>query len=70
MSKQTTSSSISNTLDEAKNRAAAALNEAKDKATFVKDQTSDKVNEEYYAGKQQVRSVVQDVKDKARDIMS
>ncbi len=52
--------------DEAKHRAAAGWDAAKDKAQFAKDQTSDKVNENYYAAKQEVRQGAQDLKDTLR----
>ena len=40
----------------------------KDKAAFVKDQTADKANENYYAAKQEVRAAGEDLKDKVKEI--
>lgn len=54
-------------LEEAKDFVAAKADELKDKVQYAADQTSDKAKETFYAGRQDVRAGVQDVKDKARE---
>ena len=54
-------------LEAAKQKATEIATDLKDKAVYVKDQASDKLNEKYYAAKQEVRSAGADIKEKVKE---
>ena len=51
-------------LEAGKEKLGEAYDAAKDKASYLSGQASDKASETFYAGKQEVREVGQDIKEK------
>ena len=61
---ETKKDQVSEAWDENVNKPAQKL---ADNITYAKDQTGDKINEKYYAGKQEVRRGAKNVKDAMND---